>query len=197
MGDSDEPRALGPRFREAFWLASILHSGQARKGTDVPYVAHLMAVSAIVLENGGDEDAAIAALLHDAAEDQGGRETLDRIGRLFGPGVRSIVEACTDTVENPKPPWRERKERYVDHIAEAPDDALLVSLADKVHNARSLVESLKREGDEIWKRFKGGKSGTIWYYEALVTAFSNRRKHANLVSMLKSAVDELAMRCGS
>jgi (p)ppGpp synthase/HD superfamily hydrolase len=128
--------ALGPRFDEALAYAADAHAGQVRKGTSIPFVAHLLAVTALVLEDDGDEDHAIAALLHDAPEDAGGRDRLDDIRRRFGDRVADIVEACSDTFEVPKPAWRPRKERYLTHLETAPDDVLRVSLADKVHNLR-------------------------------------------------------------
>jgi GTP pyrophosphokinase len=123
------------------------------------------------LEYGGDEDQAMAALLHDAVEDQGGIRTLEDIHRRFGERVAVIVAGCTDAYTVPKPPWRERKERYIQHLAEASPDVWLVSLADKVHNARSVLADLRREGEGVWDRFKGGKTGTLWYYHSLLIAF--------------------------
>ncbi len=142
-----------------------------RKGSDVPYVAHLLGVAALVLEDGGDEDQAIAALLHDAPEDQGGREILDEIRRRFGERVARIVDGCTDTYQSPKPPWRQRKEAYLSHLQDAPAEVLRVSLADKLHNARSILNDLYRSGDAVWERFTGGKEGTLWYYRSLVQTF--------------------------
>jgi (p)ppGpp synthase/HD superfamily hydrolase len=155
------------RFAQALQYAFELHAAQVRKGGDIPYMAHLLAVTALVLENGGDEDLAIAALLHDAAEDQGGQKILFAIRERFGERVAAIVEGCTDTVETPKPPWRPRKEAYIAHLRQASPDVLRVSLADKVHNARSILADLRQIGESTWDRFQGGKDGTLWYYRTL------------------------------
>src|SRR5919202_957739 len=152
--------ALTRRFEEALTFAARLHSAQVRKGTTVPYVSHLLAVAAVALEHGADEDEAIAALLHDAVEDQGGAATREEIRRRFGDRVAEIVDGCTDAETTPKPPWRERKERYVSHIASAPPSVRLVSAADKLHNARSILADLRTCGEGVWDRFRGGKEGT-------------------------------------
>ena len=165
---------LSERFDEALLFANELHRDQVRKGTSIPYVSHLLSVSALVLKNGGDEDQAIAGLLHDAAEDQGGQPTLDEIEARFGERVARIVLDCTDSLEEPKPPWRPRKEAYVDAIARKPVDSLLVSLADKTDNARAILGGYREVGDDVWNRFNGGKEGTIWYYGALSRHFSER-----------------------
>jgi (p)ppGpp synthase/HD superfamily hydrolase len=160
------------RFEEALVFANRLHANQKRKGTSTPYVAHLLAVTALVIENGGKEDEAIAALLHDAVEDQGGQETRDEIRRRFGDKVVSIIDGCTDTDQVPKPPWRDRKEEYIARLRKEPSDSVrLVSLADKVHNARTIIADHSQVGDAVWARFKGGKEGTLWYYRSLVDAF--------------------------
>jgi (p)ppGpp synthase/HD superfamily hydrolase len=161
----------GEKFGEALSYAAQVHRDQRRKGTQVPYVTHLLAVAAIVGENGGTEEEVVAALLHDAPEDQGGEERLEDIRERFGEGVAGIVAGNTDTFEDPKPPWRERKERYVARIAHEPESARLVSAADKLHNARSILADLRSVGDELWQRFNGGRDGTLWYYRALVDAF--------------------------
>jgi (p)ppGpp synthase/HD superfamily hydrolase len=161
----------GEKFGEALSYAAGVHRDQRRKGTQVPYVTHLLAVAAIVGENGGTEDEVVAALLHDAPEDQGGEVRLEDIRERFGDEVADIVAGNTDTFENPKPPWRERKERYVARMAHEPEPVRLVSAADKLHNARSMLADLRTLGDELWQRFNGGKEGTLWYYRALVEAF--------------------------
>lgn len=166
---------LSERFDEALVFAARLHAEQKRKGTNIPYIAHLLSVAAIVLEDGGSEDEAIAALLHDAVEDQGGRATRNLIRENFGERVAEIVDGCTDAVGFPKPPWRARKERYVAHIREAPPDVRRVSAADKLHNARAILADYRVIGDALWKRFSGGKDGSLWYYRALIDAF---RTHA-------------------
>lgn len=162
---------LSPRFEHALQFAARLHADQERQGTQIPYMAHLMSVAALVLEDGGDEDEAIAALLHDAVEDQGGQPTLEEIRRRFGERVARIVDGCTDTDTVPKPPWRQRKEQYLVHIPYTPADVRRVSSADKLHNARAILADFRRVGDALWERFKGDKEGTLWYYRSLVTAF--------------------------
>jgi (p)ppGpp synthase/HD superfamily hydrolase len=162
---------LSERFLGAIDFALNLHNDQLRKGTEIPYMSHLLAVTAIVLENGGDEDQAIAALLHDAVEDRGGLETLQVIERRFGIKVATIVKACSDATSEPKPPWKERKDDYLQSIAGKPEAALLVSLADKIHNARSILRDYRDVEEALWGRFKGDRDGTLWYYRALVEAF--------------------------
>jgi len=159
------------RFHEAFRYAAEAHKGQTRKGTTTPYISHLMAVASIVLDDGGTEDEAIAALLHDAAEDQGGRERLDDIRRRFGDGVARIVEDCTDSWETPRKPWLERKRTYVEHARRLPPEALRVSAADKVHNAYAILRDLRTHGEGTWSRFNARPDDIVWYYEALVRAF--------------------------
>jgi len=166
------PLSYGEKFEEALLYACRLHRDQARKGTDTPYVTHLLAVAAIVGENGGTKDEVVAALLHDSPEDQGGKERLREIRERFGDMVAEIVDVCTDTYEDPKPEWRRRKEAYVAHAATAPTSVRLVSAADKLHNARSILADLRSLGDELWDRFTGGKEGTLWYYRALVEAYT-------------------------
>lgn len=178
------------RFDSAFQLASSLHRNQLRKDTTTPYISHLMAVAAIVLEAGGDEDLAIAALLHDAVEDQGGQPTLETIRRLFGDRVAGIVSECSDTDIQPKPPWRARKEAYIAHVATASEDAVLVSLADKLHNARAILADYRALGDEVWKRFNAGKDDLLWYYRELAKAF-RARGASPLTVELTRVVDEL------
>ena len=168
----EEDGVLTDRFDEAFRLAHRLHRDQIRKGTAIPYVSHLMGVAAMVIENGGDEDQAIAALLHDAAEDQGGAETLDLIRARFGKGVAAIVHDCTDSWAEPRPAWRARKEAYVAALAGKDARSLLVSLADKTHNAEAILADYLVLGDGLWDRFSGGADGTRWYYGALNAVFA-------------------------
>ena len=162
---------LSHRFDEALAFAVDLHREQPRKGTGVPYVSHLLSVAALVLEHGGSEDQAIAALLHDAVEDQGGRPTAERIRERFGDLVADIVDGCTDTDVSPKPPWRERKEAYVERVRREPAHVRLVSAADKLHNARTMVTDLRIHGPALWQRFNAGRDETLWYLGALVAAF--------------------------
>ena len=169
----------GEKFEDALVYAARLHRDQARKGSRVPYVTHLLAVAAIVGENGGTEEEVVAALLHDAPEDAGGRERLEEIRERYGDEVAEIVAGCTDTYEDPKPAWRPRKEAYVAHVAEASSSVRLVSAADKLHNARSILADLRSLGEELWDRFTGGKRGTLWYYRTLTEAY--KRAGANAV----------------
>ena len=159
-------------YDDALLYASELHRTQVRKGTDIPYMSHLLSVSALVLKNGGDEEQAIAGLLHDAAEDQGGQETLEESARRGGHRVAGIVLDCTDTLEDPKPPWKARKEAFVNSVPGKRPDSLLVSLADKTDNARAIMGGYREIGDRVWDRFTGGKDGTIWYYQSLSELFS-------------------------
>ena len=172
MSPSDpEPPKLTDRFEAAMILAARLHAGQLRKGTQVPYLSHLLGVAALVLEDGGGEDEAIAALLHDAVEDQGGLRTLDEIRRRFGDHVAEIVGALSDAYTTPKPPWRQRKMDYLAHLPRASNEVRRVSLADKLHNARAILRTLRQEGERTWERFNGGKAGTLWYYRGLLKVF--------------------------
>ncbi len=162
---------LSERFEEALVFAHQLHREQERKGSGTPYVAHLLSVAALVIEHGGTEDQAIAALLHDAIEDQGGDVARQEIRRRFGDTVAMIVEGCTDAETIPKPPWRARKEAYVEHLKSQPEAVRLVSASDKLHNARSILRDLRDVGDDVWGRFSGGRDGTLWYYRSLVEVF--------------------------
>ena len=181
---------LTARFEDALVYATRLHEGQKRKGTDTPYVSHLLGVASLVLEHGGDETAAIAGLLHDAAEDQGGEATLEEIRRRFGDSVAQIVDACSDTFECPKPPWRPRKEMYIERMRTASPAVKLVSSADKLHNARAILADYRSVGEALWSRFSGGKSGTLWYYRALVDAYS-KSGATSLVGEIDHAISEV------
>jgi (p)ppGpp synthase/HD superfamily hydrolase len=167
---------LTDRIAQALKLAVEAHTGQKRKGTETPYVAHPMAVAAIALEHGADEEQAMAALLHDAVED-GGAEYAERIRQLFGNRVADIVEGCTDGVPDAaghKAPWKQRKESYIAHLKDAADDVLLVSGSDKLHNARAIVEDLLQIGNAVFDRFSVSKEQTLWYYESLANVFTRR-----------------------
>ena len=184
------------RFEQALVFATRLHAGQRRKGSGVPYISHLLAVCALTIEYGGDEDEAIAALLHDVIEDQGGEVARVEILRRFGPRVTEIVEGCTDTYESPKPPWRARKEAYVRRVREASTSVRLVSACDKIHNARSLVMDYRICGEELWSRFTGGRDGTLWYYRAMVNTLRSAGT-TPVVEELDRAVTELERLSGS
>jgi (p)ppGpp synthase/HD superfamily hydrolase len=170
-----KPKRLGPRFRKAFLFAAEKHAGQARKASTIPYIAHLMGVASIVLEAGGDEDLAIAALLHDVVEDCGGAPMLKEVRRRYGARVAKVVEGCTDADTYPKPPWRERKEKYIRQLRKADADTRLVSAADKLNNVRSILTDYRAIGEAVWPRFKGGRDGTLWYYRTLREAFLQRK----------------------
>jgi len=179
---------LGPRFLRAFQFAADKHAGQTRKASTIPYIAHLMGVASLVLEAGGDEDLAIAALLHDVVEDCGGAPMLNEVRRRFGRRVASVVEGCTDSDSYPKPPWRERKEGYIRRLRSADADTRLVSAADK--HVRSIRTDYREIGQSVWARFQGGRDGTLWYYRALCEQFL-RRKPNRLTREFALAVREL------
>ena len=181
---------LSERFTDALTFATHLHANQTRKGGSVPYIAHLLGVASIALEYGANEDEAIAALLHDAIEDQGGEATRQEIRRRFGDTVTEIVDGCTDSDTTPKPPWRQRKEAYIAHIPKASNSVLLVSAADKLYNARSILNDYRLLQDAVWDRFKGGKDGTLWYYRTLVDAFRSTGSNP-LIDELERVVSEL------
>ncbi|OBK70924.1 HD domain-containing protein [Mycobacterium sp. 1274761.0] len=169
-----EPR-LGPKFHEALGYAAELHNAQTRKASEVPYIGHLLSVAGLVIEADGTETEAIAALLHDAAEDQGGEATLAEIEERFGADVAAIVEECSDTVVTPKPPWRQRKENYINHLHEASDSTIRVSMADKLDNARAILRDLRREGPRVWQRFNtADPQDHLWYYRSLLEVYRHR-----------------------
>jgi (p)ppGpp synthase/HD superfamily hydrolase len=181
---------LTDRFNAALTYAEHTHRLQDRKGSETPYVAHLLAVCALVLEYGGDEDQAIAALLHDAVEDQGGKKRLDDIRVHFGERVASIVSACSDTDVLPKPEWRERKQRYLGALPHHDREVWVVSCADKLHNAESVLRDYRSIGEAVWDRFKGGRDGTLWYYRALADEFL-RLMPGNMAKALGDTVSRL------
>lgn len=162
---------LTSRFDEAFRYAHEVHATQVRKGTQAPYIGHLMGVTSIVLDDGGSEDEAIAALLHDAAEDHGGRERLADIRARFGDAVARIVEDCTDSWDTPKGPWLERKQAYTRHARTLPPASLRVSAADKVHNAYAILRDLRNSGEAVWDRFNAKSDDVVAYYDRLVRAY--------------------------
>ena len=182
---------LTPTFTEAMAYAAEKHATQTRKGGGIPYLGHLLSVAGYVIEADGTETEAIAALLHDAAEDQGGEETLAEIREKFGANVADIVTECSDTFETPKPPWRERKENYIRHLSEASDSALLVSLADKLHNARAILRDYRDIGDELWARFSvKDPRQHLWYYRSLLDVYAQRVDNW-MVDELRQVIDEL------
>jgi len=181
---------LTARFRDALVFASQLHADQVRKGDNTPYIAHLLGVASLVLENGGTEVEAIAALLHDAIEDQGGPAIRERIRSLFGDEVTAIVDGCSDSETIPKPPWRERKVAYLKHLESASDSILLVSTSDKLYNARTILADYRLKGEALWSRFNGGREGSLWYYHSLVEVLSRVFPHP-LTEELKRVVAEI------
>ena len=181
---------LGPRFLRAFLFAAKKHAGQSRKASTIPYIAHLMGVASLVLEAGGDEDLAIAALLHDVVEDCGGAPMLKEVRRRFGSRVAKVVDGCTDSDTYPKPPWRQRKENYIRHLRKADADTQLVSAADKLNNVRSILSDYRELGEVVWSRFHGGREGTLWYYRTLRDEFLRHRPN-RISRQLELAVNEL------
>ncbi len=181
---------LGARFLRAFQFAAEKHAGQTRKASTIPYIAHLIGVASLVLEGGGDEDLAIAALLHDVVEDCGGAPMLKEVRRRFGSRVAKVVDGCTDADTFPKAPWRERKEKYIRHLKTADADTRLVSAADKLNNVRSIVSDYRAIGESVWSRFNGGREGTLWYYRTLRDELL-RPKRNRITRELELAVNEL------
>jgi (p)ppGpp synthase/HD superfamily hydrolase len=186
------PRQLTPAFEDALVSAARLHAGQARKGSDTPYISHLMSVAALVLEFGGSQEQVIAALLHDAIEDQahGEPERLrGEVRRRFGDEVLTIVEGCTDTDEEPKPEWSIRKRRYIERLRREDSSIALVAIADKLHNARSMLADYRTIGEELWCRFNAPRADQLWYLKSVARAVENRVPAA-ILTELKSIIKE-------
>lgn len=184
---------LSRRFDDAVGFVLEKHRHQLRKGTEIPYVSHLLAVAAIVLEYGGTEDEAIAAVLHDVVEDQGGRPVLEQIRAEFGAPVADTVEGCTDAETNPRPRWRERKERYLEHRPGASASVHLVAAADKLHNLRAIIRDYRRIGEGVWSRFNSGRDGILWYHHSVLEQLKLAdRAPSGLLDELESAVRELS-----
>jgi len=181
---------LGDRFGEAFRFAAEKHARQTRKKTGVPYISHLMSVAALVLEAGGDEDQAIAALLHDVVEDCGGEPMLAEVRRRFGDRVARIVAGCTDAYTVPKPPWKQRKLDYLDVLRGSNEDVRLISAADKLHNVRTILAEYRSAGDSVFERFSGRRDGTLWYYRAVLEVLRSGQPN-RLVEELERVVTEL------
>jgi (p)ppGpp synthase/HD superfamily hydrolase len=190
-----QPLKLGARLQRAFRYAAEKHAGQTRKQTAVPYLSHLMAVSSLVLEAGGDEDMAIAALLHDVVEDCGGMPRLREIRKQFGSRVAKIVEGCTDSYVIPKPEWLQRKKDYLRELKHADAETRLVSASDKLHNVRTILADYRVQGEDVWKRFTGKREGTLWYYRALSDEYQ-RRNPNRITGELEIAVAELERAVG-
>ena len=194
---------LTDRFTAAVDFALVVHAAQVRKGTAIPYLSHLLAVASLVIEHDGTEDAAIAALLHDAAEDAGGHAMLAQVRARFGDGVAAIVASCTDTFEAKKPDWGPRKARYVEHLAaERNVEACLVSAADKLHNARAILHDLRAASDpqSVWGRFKAPRDAQGWYFGRLERALGERlaaHDGREIAMELGHALDAIAALPGS
>ena len=184
------PVLLSSRFEDAMIYAAHIHAAHVRKGSGAPYLSHLLAVTAIALEHGANEDEAIAALLHDAVEDAGGKARLADIKARFGNRVAAIVAGCSDTDVTPKPPWSERKKAYVAHLRHAPPSVKLISAADKLHNARAILSDYRDIGEALWSRFKGGKPGTLWYYRAVLKNLTGPRLR-RLATDIDAVITEL------
>lgn len=187
---------MGTRFLRAFEFAAEKHRGQVRKASTIPYVAHLMGVTSLVLEAGGDEELAIAGLLHDVVEDCGGAPMLKEVRRRFGNRVAKVVDGCTDAYTIPKPPWRERKESYIERLKKESADTRLVSAADKLNNIRSILADYRTVGESVWSRFNGGREGTLWYYRTLRDEFL-RKKMNRVTRDFDLAVRELESLTGT
>jgi len=183
---------LTERFHSAMGYATELHKNQVRKSTTITYICHPFGVASLVLEAGGDEDQAIAALLHDVPEDCGGEPRLKEIAERFGQRVESIVRGCSDSlVEDPeeKAPWKERKEIHINHLYNSDLDTLTVTAADKLHNARSIATDLQNQGPELWKRFNANREDIIWYYESVFAVLQERKVSPVLLTPLQNAID--------
>lgn len=189
---------LSPRITDAFEMARVVHADDVLKGTDLPYLVHLLDVCSVALRHGADEDQAIGALLHDVVEDGGGAPMLDQIRSRFGDRVADIVLACSDSLEvdsTNKPAWWPRKISYIDHLRVAGTDAALVSAADKFSNVRSIVADLAVDGDAVFDKFRTGRVGTLWYYrrigEVLPSRLADTPRASRLGDSLRGAVAEL------
>jgi (p)ppGpp synthase/HD superfamily hydrolase len=202
MDTTDEhgPLTFTPRFTHAVDYARQLHVGM-RKGTQVPYMAHLLGVASLVMGETGHvplmvtEDMLIAALLHDAVEDEGGLPRLRDIEANFGKEVADIVEGCTDSFgvdSDKKPEWRARKASYIARLWNEPENTLLVSAADKLYNARAILGDYRAVGAEVWKRFKRGRAEQLWYFDELIKVYEARCRDWRIVKELKLVVAELA-----
>jgi (p)ppGpp synthase/HD superfamily hydrolase len=181
---------LSDRFSNALAYATELHAHQRRKVSGVPYVSHLLRVAGIALGYGADEDEAIAALLHDAVEDQGGPRVREEIRRLFGERVVEIIDGCTDTDQDPKPPWRRRKAAYLARLKDASASVRLVSASDKLDNARSILISYRSLGESLWEKFSGGRDGVLWYYRGVADTLKQADTNP-LVDELDRVVSEI------
>ncbi len=182
------------RVCEALTLAALLHAEDPRKDTSIPYVSHLVAVAALVMEDGGDENDVIAALLHDAVEDQGGTATAEVIRKQFGDQVADVVIECSDAAPEEgqeKPPWHERKRRHLAGIVNMSEPALRVTAADKLHNVQSTLFDVRRNGASVWDRFKTGREGFVWYHREILAVLLQRTPGSRSVQRLSQVLEEL------
>jgi (p)ppGpp synthase/HD superfamily hydrolase len=192
MSEQTTTPRLTDQFANAMVYAERKHHNQVRKGGDIPYVGHLLSVASLVINDNGSETQAIAALLHDTVEDQGGAPTFEEIKAQFGDEVARIVAECSDTDKTPKPPWQERKLAYINHLAEVGEDTLLVSVADKLDNARSMLRDYHEHGPALWQRFTvKNPDDHLWYYGALLDAYRSRGCRSWMVDELGRVVDDL------
>lgn len=182
---------MSRRFVEALEFANEAHGDQARKGTNIPYISHLLIVAGIVLEHGGDEDEAIAALLHDTVEDCGGRTVMEKIRQRFGEKIAGLVDGCTETDIRPKPPWKERKECYIAKIKNSNPSVRLISCADKIHNAQSILYDYRSAGEKVWDRFNSDKKETLWFYRSLVKVYRESGDARPIFNEIERVVNEL------
>jgi (p)ppGpp synthase/HD superfamily hydrolase len=183
---------LSIQYYRAFEYANQWHRDQARKSTTLPYILHPMGVASLVLEAGGDEGQAIAALLHDVPEDCGGEVRLTEILEMFGPRVEAMVRGCSDSLvaeKADKAPWRERKQAHIDHVATADMDTLIVTAADKTHNGRAIATDLQTIGDKVWDRFNASRDDIIWYYSTFYEALAERKVTPALLNPLLTAIE--------
>jgi (p)ppGpp synthase/HD superfamily hydrolase len=184
---------LTPQFEAALVYATQLHAQQRRKVTHTPYIAHLLSVTALVLEDGGSEEEAIAALLHDAVEDQGGATTRAEIHRRFGSNVTAIIDGCTEPEQIPSMTWKEHKQLYLEQLRHGSPQVRRVALADKLHNARTLLINWRLAGESIWSEFRGGKENVLWLHEALLELF-HQKSNSWMVEELEQVIKELGQR---
>ena len=182
---------MSERFVGAVEFANELHGDQIRKGTTVPYISHLLIVSGIVLQHGGSEDEAIGALLHDTVEDCGGKPVMDRIHKRFGDKIVDLVDGCSEKDIQPKPPWLERKKSYIENIKSSTPSVRLITCADKIHNASSIILEYRKVGEKVWDRFKGNKTETLWFYSSFIEAMQAAGENRPILNELILVVNEL------
>lgn len=197
---ADSTVGLSSRFADALAFAFEVHREQTKKGSSVSYISHLLEVTGTVLTYGGDEDEAIAALLHDSVEDHSDIVSFASLSKRFGARVAAIVESCSDTSVSPKPPWKSRKQHYIEHLHSADESVMIVSAADKLSNARAVIKDFRELGDRVWTRFNAGKDDQLWYYRSVTVVLMQRGQGTRvqpLIEELSRAVRKLESLCGS